>query len=131
MTKALQPPIFMEKATRAVSAARLLLDAGDYDGACNRAYYAMFDAAHAALVALGIEKLEKPIKTHNGLIGMFGLHLVRGKHLADEHGEAFNTVRRFRQIADYTGDFVSVENATWAVDRAESFVAAVKAKFSI
>ena len=41
------------KAERALASARLLLDAGDTDGACNRAYYAMFDAARAALLASG------------------------------------------------------------------------------
>lgn len=40
----------MQKADRALASARLLLDAGDTEGACNRAYYAMFDAARAALV---------------------------------------------------------------------------------
>ena len=43
----------LEKATRAASSAKLLLDTGDTDGACNRAYYAMFDAARAALLASG------------------------------------------------------------------------------
>jgi uncharacterized protein (UPF0332 family) len=33
----------MEKASRAIASARLLLDAGDVDGACNRAYYAMHE----------------------------------------------------------------------------------------
>ncbi len=74
--------ILIEKATRALKAARLLLDTGDTDGACNRAYYAMFDAAHAALFALGVESLDTPVKTHNGLIALFGMHLVRGGHLA-------------------------------------------------
>jgi uncharacterized protein (UPF0332 family) len=41
----------MVKAMRAADSAQLLLDAGDVDGACNRAYYAMFDAARAALLA--------------------------------------------------------------------------------
>ena len=58
---------FLRKAEQALVAARLLLNAQDTDGACNRAYYAMFDAAHAALFALGIEGLTSPIKTHNGL----------------------------------------------------------------
>lgn len=40
----------MDKAERAAASARVLLDAGDADGACNRAYYAMFDAARAAQV---------------------------------------------------------------------------------
>lgn len=33
------------KATQAAQSAKVLLDTGDADGACNRAYYAMFDAA--------------------------------------------------------------------------------------
>ena len=39
----------MRKAAQAVVSAHQLLASGDADGACNRAYYAMFDAAHAAL----------------------------------------------------------------------------------
>lgn len=38
----------MAKARRARDSAQALLDLGDVDGACNRAYYAMFDAARAA-----------------------------------------------------------------------------------
>jgi len=34
----------LAKAIRAAASAKMLLDAGDADGACNRAYYAMFDA---------------------------------------------------------------------------------------
>jgi len=41
---------YMGKADRALSAAQLLLASGDTEAACNRAYYAMFDAAHAGLI---------------------------------------------------------------------------------
>ncbi|MFP3248173.1 MAG: HEPN domain-containing protein, partial [Paraburkholderia sp.] len=44
----------MAKADRALEEARVLLRAGGYEGACNRAYYAMFDAAHAALLGSGV-----------------------------------------------------------------------------
>jgi len=43
----------LDKADKALSSARLLLNAGDSDGASNRAYYVMFDAAIAALVWAG------------------------------------------------------------------------------
>jgi uncharacterized protein (UPF0332 family) len=43
----------MAKAVQAVASAKVLLDTGDADGACNRACYALFDAARAALLALG------------------------------------------------------------------------------
>jgi uncharacterized protein (UPF0332 family) len=41
----------MTKAARAVASAQALLELGDADGASNRAYYAMFDAARAAMRA--------------------------------------------------------------------------------
>ncbi|EGV27515.1 HEPN domain protein [Thiorhodococcus drewsii AZ1] len=45
------PDLYLAKSRRALASARLLLADGDTEGACNRAYYAMFDAAHAALLA--------------------------------------------------------------------------------
>ena len=65
---------YLHKAERTLAAARVLLDNGDAEGACNRAYYAMFDAAHAALLASGAGLPEAQTRTHRGLIGAFGLH---------------------------------------------------------
>jgi uncharacterized protein (UPF0332 family) len=131
VTAAFTPAAYIRKAQAALSGARLLLNAGDTEGACSRAYYAMFDAAHAALFALGVEDASTQIKSHNGLVGKFGQHLVLGNHLAAEHGEALNTVQRIRQVADYSGDSVSKNDAAWAVEQAESFVMAIRQKFSI
>lgn len=50
MSDGLTPGVLMAKAARACVSARALLDLNDVDGACNRAYYAMFDAARAALL---------------------------------------------------------------------------------
>ena len=50
----MNPTVLMDKAARAVTSAKLLLDAGDVDGACNRAYYAMFHAAKATLIGSGV-----------------------------------------------------------------------------
>jgi uncharacterized protein (UPF0332 family) len=131
VSDAARPSTYTLKAERALKTARLLLTDHDPDGACNRAYYAMFDAAHAALFAIGVEEIDAPIKTHNGLIALFGQHVVRPKHLDSEYGVAFNKVENFRLVADYEGSFVSAENAAWAVERAEAFVAAIKEKFAL
>ena len=47
----LSPVNMMQKAERACQSARTLLADNDQDGAVNRAYYAMFDAARGALLA--------------------------------------------------------------------------------
>ena len=120
---------YFQKAERALSGARLLLAANDAEGACNRAYFAMFDAAHAALLAANVDVPEASTKTHHGLIAAFGRYLVLGKHVESSFGGALNKVQRLRQLADYTGDPVSLEDATWAVEQAEAFVAAMRSKF--
>ena len=130
MSTSLSSQSYLRKADAALAAARLLLQAGDGDGACNRAYYAMFDAAHAALFALGAEDAAAPIKTHNGLIAKFGQQVVLGGHLSASHGAALNKVQRFRQLADYSGDLIGLENAQEAVEDADAFLAAVHARFA-
>jgi uncharacterized protein (UPF0332 family) len=121
----------MRKAGTAPSSARRNLQARDGDGACDRAYYAMFNAAHAALFALGIEGLTKPIKTHKGLIAKFGQEVVVAGHLPADHGQDLNNVQKFRLVADYSADSVDLGDAAWSVERAEAFVAAVKKKFRL
>lgn len=91
----------MEKAGKALASAPVLLDTDDSDGATNRTCYAMFDAATAALVWAGVAaKLETP-KTHSGLIGSFGLPLLRTGRLAAEFGRSLNQVRELRLTGDY------------------------------
>jgi uncharacterized protein (UPF0332 family) len=109
------------KASRAAASARLLLDAGDVDGACNRAYYAMFDAARAALIRSGAPVVPE-VATHGGLISAFSLHLVKTGRVPTELGKALNRAAEIRLIADYTGDEVTAERVQWAVEQALVFV---------
>lgn len=109
------PAKHMIKANRALDSARLLLDAGDVDGACNRAYYAMFDAARAALMDSNAPVKPTAAKTHSGLIAAFSLHLVKSGRIPVELGRALNKVAEIRLIADYTEDAVTVERAEWCL----------------
>ena len=119
------------KKHNALAGARLLLQAGDAEGACNRAYYAMFDAAHAALIAVGAELPDALIKTHSGVIAAFGQHLVRSQQLSSEYGATFNKVQRLRHLADYTGEPIRIGDATWALQQAEAFVQIITEKFLV
>lgn len=117
----------MAKASRALASAQLLLDSGDVDGACNRAYYAMFDAARAALLWVRAPVPAEVARTHSGLITAFSLHVVKPGLVAIDHGRALNKVEDLRLIADYRGDPVTVENAAWALEQAQVFLAAIQA----
>jgi len=119
----------MAKARQAAVSARVLLDTGDADGACNRAYYAMFDAARAALLASGAPVEPEIARTHSGLISAFSLHLVKTGRVPVELGKALNKVEDLRLVADYKGDPVENEEAGWAVQQAETFVYAMLSTF--
>jgi uncharacterized protein (UPF0332 family) len=116
----------MIKAENALVSAKLLNDAGDFDGACNRAYYAMFDAAKAVLLAT-VPTIDPQIgKTHNGLISAFGLHMVKTGLVSVDLGCALNRAQNIRQIADYTGDVIESEDVLVLLQQAREFVQALK-----
>lgn len=116
----------LHKARRALGSAKLLLAAGDMDGAVNRAYYSMFDAAKAALTEGDEPIISRPIKSHNGLITLFSQHLVKTGQVSNDLGKDLNEVEELRLIADYKAeDMITNERAAWAVEAAEGFVTAM------
>jgi uncharacterized protein (UPF0332 family) len=120
------PRALLDKATRALASAELLLDAADVDGACNRAYYAMFDAARAALAAAGVPE-ESQTRSHSGLISSFGLGLVKTGLLPVELGRAINRAAELRLIADYRAGPIGADDASRVVADAGRFLAAISA----
>jgi len=122
----MSPDEHMAKASRALASAKLLQSDGDTEGACNRAYYAMFDAARATLVWSGAGVDPASIKTHRGLIAAFGQHLIKTELLPIDLGRSLNQVERIRLLADYTGEALDEERVGWAVGQAERFVQAVR-----
>ncbi|MCP4696685.1 MAG: HEPN domain-containing protein, partial [Gammaproteobacteria bacterium] len=98
----------------------------DADGACNRAYYAMFDAARAALTASSAPFDPETSRTHGGLITAFSLHLVKTGQVPAELGRSLNKAEDIRLVADYKGDPVEYEQAAWVVQQAELFVQAIR-----
>lgn len=118
--------LLMAKAMQAVVSARALLELPDTDGACNRAYYAMFDAAQAALLAAKVPAGDAVGKTHRGLIQAFSAHLVKGGTVSKELGRQLKRAEETRWVADYGGRSVDLPQATELVAQAEAFVAAMR-----
>lgn len=113
----------MGKADQALASARLLLDAGDPDGACNRGYYAMFDAARAALLAAGAEIG----KTHKGVLNAFSDLLIKNGPIPREMGRLLKQAETRRYVADYEGEPVEPDDARQMIEQADMFVAAIHA----
>ena len=112
----------LEKSLANLSAARLLLENGFPDIAASRAYYAMFYAAEALLLADG-----QRYSSHRGVISALGRdYAAPGRMDRDLHArlvEAF----RLRQAADYaTGGEISRDDASDVLTLAERFRAWVE-----
>lgn len=110
----------MEKARRDLRSARMLLDDDDPDGAVNRAYYAMFHAASAALALRG-----EACATHAGVIARFSALFVQNGTFPKDMGRSFNLAEKARLEADYSGASLSAQAAETVVEDAERFIAAV------
>ena len=116
----------MIKAHQALRSAQGLIALNDADGACNRAYYAMFDAARAALLGkLGRTEADFA-KTHRGLINAFSEHLVKDGTLSKDLGRSLKRAEEMRRLADYDGDSIELADAVTMVADAKSFIAAIE-----
>ena len=86
----------LRRAERALRTARLNLDDGDPEAATNRAYYACFYLAQAALDGQG----EAP-KTHSGTHARFAFHFVVDGTISVETGSILTDAFKARQRSDY------------------------------
>ena len=113
------------KATRSLAAARLLLENGYADEASSRAYYAMFDAARATLIAVNAPVEAEVARTHSGLRSAFARHVVKPGIVSRERARTFAQAQHLRLIADYKGDPVHSADASKAVEWAAAFIEAL------
>jgi len=125
----LTPEQYLDKALHAAEAAKSKLTPYEIDGACNRAYYAMFNAAHAALLWSGAHTNPGETRKHSSLIAAFGKHLVLTGIFPQGLGKALNRAESIRLLADYTGEGIDSQQAHSIVKEAENFVSAVKNKY--
>ncbi len=116
--------IWLAKAERSLKTARLALDDGDSDSACNRAYYSMFNAVRASLIY--VDQPERAMaKTHNGMVSSFGEFLVKAGLIDPEHGRNFGFESKRRLLSDYEGNGLTIEDAQSAISNATALLVAV------
>ena len=108
----------MAMAREKLSSARDLLIDAHYNDAVSRAYYAMFYASKALLLALG----EDPHK-HEGVVSMFGERIAKVGLSDPKYGTLLRDAKDLREDADY-GDFfhATQEQAADALRKADEFV---------
>lgn len=114
----------MLRAMESLKAAELCLNASLVNSAANRAYYAMFQAAQAALEDTGLVRSEW---THRGLHSTFNRDLITQRKLYPRVLRDYLTsALAVRQAADYGEAGVSAKIARRQVRRAAQFVNAAE-----
>lgn len=113
----------LDKARQSLRSAELLLQAEDWDGAVNRAYYACYDAARGCIEAVAAVDTAE-VKTHAGLIRLFNLLIVKAGHMPLEIGRLIGREEQLRLFADYGDGVQRRDEADLAVSQAREFVRA-------
>src|SRR4030066_491902 len=110
--------IQIEKGKEKLDAAKVLLREGFIDDAISRAYYGVFHAASAVLLAEGIT-----VDSHSGLKTMFGLRLIKTEQIDQKYGRWLNRLKDDRENGDYD-IFTSFkhEDAENSITEAEEFI---------
>jgi uncharacterized protein (UPF0332 family) len=113
------------KAEAAARSARLLWESGDPDGTANRAYYAVFGAARAALATFRFAQASS--KQHGTIYRRFDKLFVQQRGLDPSLGQpVFQRLSSLRAAADYGKATVSVEAVQRGLETMERFLAAIE-----
>lgn len=88
-------------ATEELTIAEGLVQAGHFRVAVSRAYFAVFHAARALLYAEGLEP-----KSHASVQTLWSSHLVKSGRYEPASGRVLARLQRYRELADYSPDFV-------------------------
>ncbi len=105
-----------------LSSARILLRAGEYKGANNRAYYAIFHAINAVHAVKG-----DAFKQHKDAIANFNKSYVKTEIFPREIGRKISEAEEIRHASDYDDFYIaSREETERQIDVADEFIQLVE-----
>jgi len=108
----------LDRAKKALLAAKTLLENQLYEDCVSRAYYAVLHAAKATLATKDIDP-----ESHNAVKRMFGLHLIKTGEIEKDFAKILTAEQEDRAIGDYN-IYIEIEQdrALKRVRDAEKFV---------
>ncbi len=114
---------FLKKAQDNLVLAKYCLENGYYDASANRAYYATFQAAVAAL---SIEGFANPKPEHKWTQSTFNGELIKRRKIYPSRLSSYLVdMIKVRIQADYSVEFVGKKTASRQLSKAEDFVATI------
>ena len=113
---------YLEKSKDKFRVAEKLLKDGSFEDAVSRAYYSAFHAAQAVLLTEGLSA-----ETHQGLVNLFGLHLVKTGKFEKKFGRFLANLKDDREASDYeVYSAIDRETAEHAIEEAREFLSAAE-----
>lgn len=97
----------IQAAKENLKSARILLDADEYKGANNRAYYAVFNAINAVHALDG-----NAYKRHKDVIGNFNKNYVKTEIFPRELGRKIGEAEEIRHASDYDDFYIASREET-------------------
>jgi len=120
--------MFLNKAKTNIQAAQLLFDNQMYDASANRAYYAAFQAAVAALSAAG---LQTERISHETTQALFSGELIRRRKIYPSHLKSYLLdLQAVRDDADYKQKLISKKVALRQIKKAKEFIEHIEREIS-
>lgn len=116
----------IEKAERALRAARLLQAEGEVDAAVNRSYYAMFYAASALLSNDG-----RRFRKHSAVHAALGEHFAKTGAIDTKYHRWLLDAFDLRTVGDYGVDVaLTAADAQTTIEHAAEFLTAARARLA-
>lgn len=115
--------VFLSKAKSNLILAKYCVENGFYDAAANRAYYAAFQAAIAALAGQGIKSEDND---HKWVQATFSRELIKRQKIYPQRLKSFlSDMLGVRNEADYSIAHVSKKVALRQLSKSEDFVGSI------
>ena len=113
---------YLEKSKDKLRVAEVLFGNKNFEDSVSRAYYSAFHAAQAVLLTEGLSA-----ETHQGLVNLFGLHLVKTGKFEKKFGRFLANLKEDREAGDYeVYSAIDQETAEHAVQEAREFLQAAE-----
>ena len=116
---------FLEKAEENIQAANLCFAQGYINACANRAYYAMYHAALAALIHYEYA-IASGANKHEWVQSEFAKRLIKERKIYPGLQEYLMQGQELRNKADYQQEFISQKRAQRVLSKAKEFVTIIK-----
>ena len=112
----------LEQAERCLKSAETLVEAGDYKGAANRSYYAIF---HSMRSVLALEKVD--FSKHSGVSAYFRKEYIKSGIFDVELSDIIKNAFEVRNDSDYEDYYIlSKEEVLEQIEEAKIFYCKIK-----